>query len=60
MDVDRGYLVMATLWTEFAVAALVVSMRLYARAQTRKVSYDDWLMLITLVFPPVNANIERK
>lgn len=51
---------MATLWTESAVAALVVSMRLYVRAQTRTVSWDDWLMFITLVLPRVKLQLERE
>jgi hypothetical protein len=57
MDIDRGYAVMATLWTESVVAALVVLMRLYARAQIRKISWDDWLMFITLVHLHVKTHL---
>lgn len=49
---------MATLWTESAVAAFVVLMRFYARAQIQKVGWDDWLMFITLVLPRVKCRWE--
>lgn len=48
-DSDRGPAVMVVIWTESAVAVLIVAMRYYARTLIRKHSWDDLLMLVTLV-----------
>lgn len=48
-DSDIGPAVTVVIWTESAVAALIVAMRFYARAFIRKPSWDDLLMLVTLV-----------
>lgn len=49
LDVNRGPVVMAILWTESAVAVIFVSTRFYARTMIKRISWDDWLMLVTLV-----------
>lgn len=48
-DINRGRVVVAILWTETAVAVIIVSMRFYARTMIKRISWDDWLMLVTLV-----------
>lgn len=49
LDINRGPVVVAILWTETAVAVIIVSMRFYARTIVKRISWDDWLMLVTLV-----------
>lgn len=49
LDINRGPVVVAILWTETAVAVIIVSMRFYARTMIKRISWDDWLMLVTLV-----------
>lgn len=48
-DINRGPVVVAILWAETAVAVIIVSMRFYARTMIKRISWDDWLMLVTLV-----------
>lgn len=48
-DTNRGPTVVAILWAETAVAAIIVAMRFCARTIIKKLSWDDWLMLVTLV-----------
>lgn len=49
LDVNRGPVVVAILWTETTVAVIIVSMRFYARTMIKRISSDDWLILLTLV-----------
>lgn len=48
---------MVVIWTESTVAILIVAMRFCARALIRKPSWDDLLMLVTLVCAPKYAEI---
>jgi len=46
---DRGPQLVALYWVESAVAIIVVAMRLWGRMMIRGTSYDDYVMLLTLV-----------
>ena len=49
-DVNIGYKLTATVIVTFGLAAIAVTMRMYARARlVRKVGWDDWLILFAVV-----------
>ena len=48
-DEDRGPKLMAMFWSYCAISIVLVTLRFYARIQIRAVSWDDWLMLATVV-----------
>ena len=48
-DVDRGPQLIALYWVESAVAILVVANRMWGRIMIHQTSYDDYVMLFTLV-----------
>lgn len=48
-DQNRISSILAAFWTEWAVACVVVSLRLWARLMIKKLGIDDWMMFFTLV-----------
>lgn len=48
-DQDRGPSLIAIFWAESAVASVVIALRISGRIMIRKLGYDDYMMLFTLV-----------
>lgn len=47
---NRGTVVLGTLWTQGAIATLVVAARFYARLLIESgAGWDDWTMLVAIV-----------
>lgn len=47
---DRGPAMMEIMWIQTGFGILIIAMRFMARFLIHKTSWDDWLMLMTLVF----------
>lgn len=47
---DRGPAMMEVMWIQTGFAIVIIGMRFIARFSIHKISWDDWLMLLTLVF----------
>ena len=57
-DVNRGPLIIAVSFVEFAFALLLVVLRFYTRIKlVRKIGLDDWLVLAALVRNFVDVGI---
>lgn len=41
---------MEVMWIQTGFAIVIIGMRFIARFSIHKISWDDWLMLLTLVF----------
>lgn len=49
-DQNRGISLLEVGWIECFLAIIIVGLRLYTRVKyTRKLWWDDWVMLLTLV-----------
>ena len=49
-DQNKAPMLAAVMWSEATIAIVVVILRMYTRARlVRKVGWDDWIMLFTLV-----------
>ena len=48
-DRDRGPNLVAIYWAESAIAVTIVSLRIVGRTMVRKLGWDDFMMLFTLV-----------
>ncbi|KAK3390661.1 hypothetical protein B0H63DRAFT_121401 [Podospora didyma] len=55
-DDDRGPKLLAMFWSYCAISIVMVALRFYARIQIRAVSWDDWLMLLTVVIFVIGAS----
>ena len=50
-DTNRANELNALAWTWFALSSVIVALRFYTRIRlTKNLSWDDWSMLITLVW----------
>ena len=50
-DTNRANELNALAWTWFALSSVIVTLRFYTRIRlTKNPSWDDWFMLITLVW----------
>ena len=46
---NRGPALLAIMWSEGAVALIIVVLRLYARLMIKRLGIDDWIMFFTMV-----------